>query len=174
MAFTKIKDVDIHILNKLNDYELGRVCQVNTYARELCKREELWMQRFDSKYGKIMGNLQSVKKQFDVTNWEKFYKNFVHKLYRFDTYHLQNDNFMVESDDYFYANLLKNPVMMKYITVLVRTNPLYKRAYSMDFRNPNRWEYFFTLIDELTPEVHKSWEILNQEIFMKPAHEHIY
>jgi hypothetical protein len=85
MAFTKNKDVDILTLNLLSDYELSRVCQVNKEAKKLCEREELWMQRFDQKYGKIMGNLTDVKKEFGVTSWEKFYKNFVSDITNFSS-----------------------------------------------------------------------------------------
>ena len=161
-------------MNKLNDYELGRVCQVNSYARDLCKKEELWMLRFNDKFGNIMGNINQVKNEFNVTNWEKFYKDFVRDLRHFDATHLEDDNFEVEGDDEFYVNLLQNPVMMKYFTVLVRTNPLYKRAYGMDFRNPNRWNYFVELLGEVRPEVAKSWGILTEEIFMKPEPKHLY
>ena len=43
--FTGNVNVDIGIINRLNDKELGQVCQVNRYANSLCKNENLWMNR---------------------------------------------------------------------------------------------------------------------------------
>ena len=36
MALTGNKDTDFLVLLELNDYELGKVCQVNKYVQSLC------------------------------------------------------------------------------------------------------------------------------------------
>ena len=142
MAFTKNKDVDILTLNLLSDYELSRVCQVNKDAKKLCERDELWMQRFDQRYGKIMGNIEQVRKEFGVTSWAKFYKNFVRDIADLSSLFVtipenrkvlgtieaigEEDTKTLDSiEEEFFTGILRKPEMMKYFSIIVRTDPSY-------------------------------------------------
>jgi hypothetical protein len=49
--FTGNTDVDLLIMEKLDDKELLRLCQVNRHLKELCKRELFWKKRFLNKFG---------------------------------------------------------------------------------------------------------------------------
>lgn len=49
--FTGHQDTDLIILNQLNDKDLLNFCRVSKYARKLCQNEDLWRNRFVSKYG---------------------------------------------------------------------------------------------------------------------------
>ena len=190
MAFTKNKDVDILPLNLLSNYELSRVCQVNKDAKKLCERDELWMQRFDQKYGKIMGNLVEVKKEFGVTSWAEFYKNFVRDIADLSSLFVtipenrkvlgtieaieEEDTKTLDSiEEEFFTGILRKPEMMKYFSVIVRTDPSYFRIYTADFSNPNRLLHFVSLLDTADPKVQQSWEILNEEIYKHPIPKHV-
>ena len=191
MAFTKNKDVDILTLNLLSDYELSRVCQVNKDAKKLCERDELWMQRFDQRYGKIMGNIEQVRKEFAVTSWAEFYKNFVRDTADFNSMIVEmipsnlkiigtleaieeDDTKTIDAiEEEFFTGILRKPEMMKYFSITVRTDPSYFRIYTADFSNPNRLLYFAGLIDTNDPKVQQSWEILNKEIYQHPPPKYI-
>jgi hypothetical protein len=44
-ALTGIMELDLIILQNLNDYELGKVCQVNKYVNSLCDDDIFWLNR---------------------------------------------------------------------------------------------------------------------------------
>lgn len=68
LPFTKIRDVDLKILQMLDDHELYDICELDDYARLLCKDENFWRNRFISKFSRdILGG-----KPDDMT-WEEYY-----------------------------------------------------------------------------------------------------
>ena len=84
MTFTGIKDTDFLILNQLSDDELGKVCQVNKYARKLCKDETFWLNRIGKniqysvdKYFKIYSKyLKGLKRNVDTSLYIVHARNF--------------------------------------------------------------------------------------------------
>jgi hypothetical protein len=44
------KNLDIDIINRLSDTELGTVCKVNKYVRSLCNDNILWRKRIALRY----------------------------------------------------------------------------------------------------------------------------
>ena len=51
LLFTKIRDVDIKMLQELDDHDLYDVCLVNKYAASLCNDENFWRNRFMINFG---------------------------------------------------------------------------------------------------------------------------
>lgn len=73
-SFTKIKDVDIKILNELNDKDLISVCQSNQYANSLCNEDDLWRNRVLIHYGKYLGTAPEIKRKYvQNRSWKQYY-----------------------------------------------------------------------------------------------------
>ena len=62
------KDVDIMFLNQLDDYELGKMCQVNKYVNSLCD-DNFWRNRTIRKY-----NVNPDAASKLNMNWKNYYK----------------------------------------------------------------------------------------------------
>lgn len=67
-VLTGNRDADLLILQKLTDYELTQVCQVNKKVKTLCEDENFWRNRFNMKFG----NLLIKYKPQDIT-WKNYY-----------------------------------------------------------------------------------------------------
>ena len=63
-VFTKIKDVDLKILQQLDDKELPVVCSVNKYVAELCNDESFWLTRLLNKEVYTLPEIQDFKGNF--------------------------------------------------------------------------------------------------------------
>ena len=72
-GFTNDKNLDMIIMNKLNDYELGRVCQTNSYAKSICDSEIFWLNRYITKYGKFLGTPEEIKEKGGFNTWKQYY-----------------------------------------------------------------------------------------------------
>jgi hypothetical protein len=65
--FTKVKDIDLIILNKLNDEDLLNICKMkNKYIQSLCKNEYFWRNRFIKNFG---NTVEKTKER----SWRNFY-----------------------------------------------------------------------------------------------------
>ncbi len=72
------KDVDRKILNKLEDNDLVKVCQVNKQANTLCNDQVFWMNRVFNRFGYVGGDvLRSNKKN---RSWSDYYINDLRKI----------------------------------------------------------------------------------------------
>ena len=60
MNFTGIRDLDLEILKKLKDEELGKICSTNKYFRDLCKNEDFWRNRTVERFSKYLGNIDKL------------------------------------------------------------------------------------------------------------------
>jgi hypothetical protein len=67
------KDVDILIINKLNDYELGKVCQVNRHVRAICNDETFWRIRTYEKFGNLLKEFDIDISKHRKTSWKDYY-----------------------------------------------------------------------------------------------------
>ncbi len=67
------KDVDFEILNRLTDYELTRVCKVNTKVRAYCNNEEYWKLRTYQRFSHYIFPLNP--KDFVTDSWKNYYIN---------------------------------------------------------------------------------------------------
>ena len=63
-VFTKIRDVDLKILQQLNDKELPLVCSVNKYVAELCNDENFWLTRLLNKEVYTLEEIRDFKGNF--------------------------------------------------------------------------------------------------------------
>lgn len=54
------KNVNYLILEKLNDRELGKVCQTNQAMRELCKNDMFWKKRFITRFSQAIPNYEKM------------------------------------------------------------------------------------------------------------------
>lgn len=72
------KDTDYIILNKLNDYELGKVCQVNKKLKKICDDDNFWKVRTYQKLGKFF--YPKNPKDFIITTWKNYYISLMEKI----------------------------------------------------------------------------------------------
>ena len=81
--WTKIKDVDLNILQGLEDSDFESVCRVNKYVNKLCSEESFWLNRFLLKKDYGLEEIRNMKGDFsyrelykylyiDTTNTERF------------------------------------------------------------------------------------------------------
>ncbi len=62
MSFTRIRDIDIEILLKLNDVKICKVFTLNKYFNRLCEDDTFWYQRIINKIEKLKhDNFSKVK-----------------------------------------------------------------------------------------------------------------
>ena len=77
--FTGIRDLDLEILSKLDDRELGRICSTDKYFRQLCTNEDFWRNRVVKRFGKYLGDLETInsfRTKYSYT-WRKYYISLV-------------------------------------------------------------------------------------------------
>jgi hypothetical protein len=74
------KDLDYEILYKLDDYDLGNMCKVNKYMKELCKSDIFWLNRTVKKFLPIFKTLVEMKEyknhyqnDCNFSNWKSYY-----------------------------------------------------------------------------------------------------
>ncbi len=73
------KDVDRMILNKLEDVDLVKACQVNKKAELLCNDQVFWMNRVFDKFGYVGGDILRANKGGDQS-WSEYYINDLRKI----------------------------------------------------------------------------------------------
>lgn len=73
-----IKDVDMIILNKLEDVELVKTCQVNRKADEICKDQNFWFSRVKIKFPKVGINI--LNKYKGNRSWSEYYIQDLRKI----------------------------------------------------------------------------------------------
>ncbi len=85
MNFTGIRDVDLEILKKLDDAELGKICSTNKYFRDLCKNEDFWRNRTVERFSKYLGNVEAINKYRLKANltWRLYYISLIDYLESF-------------------------------------------------------------------------------------------
>ena len=85
MNFTGIRDLDLEILKKLKDEELGKICSTNKYFRELCKNEDFWRNRTIERFSKYLGNVDEINKyrQSRKLTWRLYYISLIDYLESF-------------------------------------------------------------------------------------------
>ncbi len=103
MSFTKIKDVDLNILQGLEDSDFEKVCRVNKYVNSLCGEESFWLNRF------------LLKKDYDLEEIKKMKGDFTYReLYKYLYIDKDNKNIFIEAAKrdnlYFYKELYRNAV----------------------------------------------------------------
>lgn len=92
-ALTGIKDVDMKIVNMLDDYELGKVCQANKYINnEICNSQTFWRNRVLNKFGPYLGDADFIRKNYmernleiKYDNWKDYYK-YLMKVFETEPY----------------------------------------------------------------------------------------
>ena len=67
------KDADILIINMLNDYELGKVCQANRHVNAICNDEKFWRIRIYEKYGNRLREFDVDISKYRKTSWKDYY-----------------------------------------------------------------------------------------------------
>ncbi len=85
MDFTGIRDLDLEILKKLDDAELGKICSTNKYFRELCKNQDFWRNRTVDRFSKYLGSLEEINKYRlkAVLTWRLYYISLIDYLESF-------------------------------------------------------------------------------------------
>ena len=85
MSFTRIKDLDLEILSKMDDRELGRICSTDKYFSNLCKNDMFWKNRTIRRFAKYFGNdLEKYFLMSEKTTWRDYYisiVNFLENIY---------------------------------------------------------------------------------------------
>ena len=94
------KDVDYEILYKLSDYDLGNVCKVNQYSRDLCRNDNFWMNRTSKRFSPIFGTFEKLKEFKEQKNqtWRDYYIDLVNSMEIY--YQNRYENKIRERGDY--------------------------------------------------------------------------
>jgi hypothetical protein len=74
---TKIKDLDLARLEKLDDKELFSVCLLNKEMRELCSDENFWKRRLINKYGLEVAKFKMNEYEKKERRWKDYYLSLV-------------------------------------------------------------------------------------------------
>lgn len=75
ISFTGNYNTDELVLQNLPDKDLISVCQTNKYVNTLCKKEYFWINRVLLNYGKFLGTVEYIEKNYipsDVS-WKDYY-----------------------------------------------------------------------------------------------------
>jgi len=73
MALSGIRDVDMKIIDKLDDKELIKVCQVNKYVKSLCDNEMFWLNRIIRIYPASGEEVSQMKEYLLFSNYKELY-----------------------------------------------------------------------------------------------------
>ena len=93
------KNTDYEMLYNLDDYNLGNMCQVNQYTRELCGNDVFWMNRTLRRFASIFGTVEAIKnykEQNNFNTWRKYYIDLVNFMENF----YQDPNKNINRDDH--------------------------------------------------------------------------
>ena len=74
------KDTDYQILYRLNDHDLGRMCQTNPYFRSLCSDDIFWMNRTVNRFQSILGDVENMKTYKGNRTWRNYYIDLIDKV----------------------------------------------------------------------------------------------
>ena len=74
------KNLNFLILNKLSDYELGKICQVNKYTKDLCDDETFWINRIEKIFKLDSETKLKAKEFFEFDTWKELYIYLVEKF----------------------------------------------------------------------------------------------
>lgn len=97
MHLTGIRDLDLEILKKLDDRELGKICLINKYFQGLCKNKDFWRNRTIGKFSKYLGNIEKLNRYREKLNltWKLYYTSlieYIEDLYKeYNNYALRQD-----------------------------------------------------------------------------------
>lgn len=154
-AFTGNKDADMIILQNLDDYDLGRVCNVNKYTRDLCRNENFWMNRMLKRFSQFDSDIPVLRERLKLT-WKQLYVKTIDMLERI--YNGEDLGFIMFGRELQSIEYSKIPKLFSNMVSLLeeRTDALQeaiadenfelaKEILSQDFINPNT--IFFGGID---------------------------
>lgn len=77
------KATDYLVLYSLNDYDLGHVCQLNQYTRNLCKDDTFWLNRTIKRFDPILGDVEQIrnyKEENGFDTWRNYYIDLVNSM----------------------------------------------------------------------------------------------
>ena len=67
-------ETDLIILSNLTDEELTNVCAVNKYVNSVCQDDNFWARRTVAKFGKFLGDVDSIRQYIPEKNtWKDYY-----------------------------------------------------------------------------------------------------
>jgi hypothetical protein len=154
MAFTGIRDVDLEILSKLDDSELGKMCGTDKYFRNLCKNDDFWRNRTIKRFGKYLGTVEEIneyRKKAKIPTWRLYYISLVdfieQELYpqnypsKFGKINRKDFNILTryinENDEKFESEVLENFKEGKW-----------KKILQEELFNPNKFLYISEIYGE--------------------------
>jgi hypothetical protein len=140
------KYIDYEILYKLNDIDLGSMCKVNKYYRQICD-DMFWMNRSLKRFSFVLGNIETMKKYKTEKTWKLYYirlVDYLEKKYTNKPFYerpLRNDIKNIEQ--LFGINYVNN-----YIKHLHNFDlDILKKDLENDFLNPNEYEEIFDILN---------------------------
>jgi hypothetical protein len=145
MKFTGIKDIDLEILSKLDDSEIGKLCSTNKYFRNLCKDDVFWRNRTIKRFGKYLGNaetLNTYRNQYNIPTWRLYYISLIDFLDR--------DYFKNDRKDLLKLHTLKEKNNNNFEEQLLDNYDKYKwkEILKEELFDPNKFGYISELEDE--------------------------
>ena len=166
--FSGNKDVDYEILYKLDDKELGRICQTDQYFRKLCANDTFWMNRTLRRFGRYLGSVETIKqylKDYKYTSWRKYYIFLVdsiesiYRLFNKGSYYksgrndvnilktiIENNNEDLEEAVIGETKINEDEVLDNFVTYK------WKEILKEDLVYPNFFNYYYPLSNEQSEE----------------------
>jgi hypothetical protein len=77
------KDLDYEVLYKLDDYDLGNMCKVNKYTRELCRNDTFWMNRTINRFLPVFSSVEKIKEFKGDSTWRNYYIDIINFMEAF-------------------------------------------------------------------------------------------
>ena len=149
--FTGNKDVDYLILLNLSDKDLGHFCRINSYAKNLCKNENLWREKTINRFGAILGSKEEIVKDKGEESWRNFYVRLVDLLeYLYNMENFHDDLITVKSflEPRF---LISDRKLRKDIKKLMKHVNEESYKFSQEILKNSEWEKSFVKNDFIKP-----------------------
>jgi hypothetical protein len=130
------KNTDYEILYNLSDYDLGNICKVNRYTRELCKNDMFWMNRTMKRFVPVFESFDKLKKYKELYSktWREYYIDLVNYMELYYEYCYRNK--YRNREDYYIIDEFKHKNTEKYVDCYLK-NPKCSLDLNADFIDLN-------------------------------------
>lgn len=138
MSLTKIKDVDMLILQKMDDETLFNFCSTSRYGAELCRNENFWQKRLFERFG-------ATDKPGNST-WKNFYLEIIFYLENTDDYnkamlYAVNDNNLDMVKFFLTKGLENNSITVDEINYAMAKASVKRFSYIMHYLHSKGGQY---------------------------------
>ena len=110
------KNVDFMILMQLNDYELGKICQVNKYVNSICNDPQFWLNRIIENYSLSGKDVTKMKDYLGFLSIKELYIYLKSIPVKFRYYH------KIHNTEKFIPIIIKYLIEQTFIETIINDN----------------------------------------------------